>query len=689
MNHFSVAMASLHPQQAIWAKCFHPSGSFVEFRKEEVEQSIPSRFEQIVAKYPDRIAVKTRNQSLTYDALNTMANRVAQSLLAQRGEGEEPIALVIENDAPIIAAILGVLKTGKLYVPLDPLYPRARIADILEDSLARAVVTNTRNLTLARDLAHNGLQVINVDKIDSNLSPNPNLNISPDSPANILYTSGSTGQPKGVVQNHRNVLHEIMNYTNGVHICANDRLVLLSSPSFADAVRTTYGSLLNGASLYPLDIREEGLAHLADWMIQQGITIYRSVPAVFRHFVSTLTANEKFPDLRLIYSAGDSVSKVDVELYKTYFPPNCIFVNGLGSTESLTFRWYFIDKNTQIPCSTVPVGYAVEDMEVFLLDNNGKDPGLDEVGEIAVKSRYLSPGYWRKPELTRGVFSADLAGGGEQIYRTGDLGRMLSDGCLEHLGRKDFQVKIRGNRIEVSEIEIALLDVDTIKEAVVVARKDDSGDQRLVAYVVPHKRPGPTVNSLRHALRGTLPEYMIPSAFVLLDVLPLTANRKVDRRALPAPTPARPELDTPFVTARTPIEETLAVIWAEVLSLDQVGIHDNFFDLGGHSLLATQVISQVREAFHIEFPLRALFEKPTIDELAKVIIELEAQKIEAEELGHILADIQSLSDEEVQERVARGNIGSTQSPEAADNSLRPKNLLERPDRGRSIMEREQ
>lgn len=607
-------------QQALRAKCFHPSGNFVEFKREEVERSIPERFERMARKHRDRIAVRTKNHTLTYDALNRTANRVARAIVERCGEANEPIALLLENDAPMIAAILGVLKAGKMYVPLDTSYPRASISYILEDSQAGVIVTNSRNLPLAHELAYFGVQVVNVDEIDCN-SPvqNPNLNISPESPVNILYTSGSTGQPKGVVQNHRNVLHEIMNYTNGVNICAIDRLILLSSPSFSGTVRTIYGALLNGGGLYLLDIREEGLTHLADWMFRQGITIYRSVPAIFRHFVSTLAGKERFPDLRLIYLAGDSVSKDDVELYKAYFSPKCIFVNSLGLSESLTCRWYFIDKETQIPGGTVPVGYAVDDMEVLLLDDEGKESGFNQVGEIAVKSLYLSPGYWRKPELTEAVFSADVRGGRERIYRTGDLGRMLSDACLEHLGRKDFQVKIRGYRIDVSEIEMALLDLNTIKEVVVVARKDGFGDQSLVAYVVPHKRPGPTVNSLRYALKERLPGYMTPSAFVFLDVLPLTPNGKVDRRALPAPDQARPKLEETLVEPRNPIEEAVARIWAQVLGLERVGVDDNFFDLGGHSLLATQVISRVREAYQVELSLRSLFETPTVAGLADAV----------------------------------------------------------------------
>lgn len=617
-------------QKIIRAKCFHPSGSFIEFTKDEVEQSIASRFEKTARRYPNARAVKSKTQALTYDDLNQAANRVAHAIIERRGEANEPIALLLENDAPMIAAILGVLKAGKIYVPLDASYPRASLAYILDDSAARVVVTNTENLPLARELAHSGLELVNLDNMDGNSpAPNPDLAISPESLVYILYTSGSTGKPKGVVHNHRNVLHEIMNYTNAVHIGVDDRLALLSSPSFADAVRTTYSALLNGAGLYPLNIREEGLAHLTDWLIEQEITIYRSVPAVFRQFAGALTGSEKFPDLRAIYSAGDSVSKADVELYKKYFSPHCIFVNGLGASECLTFRWYFIDKETRISRSTVPVGHALEDMKVHLLDDDGKRVVFDQVGEMTIESRYLSPGYWRKPELTAAAFS-DAKGGSERTYRTGDLGRMSSDGCLEHLGRKDFQIKIRGHRIEASEVETALLGLETIKAAVVVARENGSGDPstgiktdlRLVAYLVPHERPGPAVHSLRRALEERLPDYMIPAVFVLLDALPLTPNGKVDRLALPAPDPTRPELGNPFVAPRSSIEEMIAGIWSQVLGLERVGVHDNFFDLGGHSLLATQIISRVRESCRIELSLRSFFDAPTVAELADVIQKL-------------------------------------------------------------------
>jgi len=639
-------------QQLIRAHCVHSTGAFVEFRREEIEQSIPARFEQQVRRYPERLAVETSGHSLTYAELNHAANRVARAILSRPGGGNEPVAVLLEQGAPAIIAMLGVLKAGKIYVPLDPAFPRARLAYMLEDSQAELVVTNSRNLSLAKASGQSGCQVMNVDELDAGLCTGDlGLPLSPTTLAYVVYTSGSTGQPKGVVQNHRNVLHKIMTPTNDFHICPQDRLCLLYSCSVGVGVRNIFCALLNGAALYPLDIKTVGLGDLAAWLIQEDITVYHSVATVFRHLLDTLTGREQFPELRLIFVSGEPVYPRDVERYKARFASSCVLVHGLGLAELSLARQYYIDKQTRITGSMVPVGYAVDGVKVLLVDEAGQEVDFNRVGEIALESPYLTLGYWRKPDLTRAAFLPDPAGGDARIYRTGDLGRMLPDGRLDHLGRKDFQVKVRGYRIEAGEIEGALLGSAEIKEAVVVAREDWRGEQHLVAYIVPAGTSAPSASTLRRALTETLPDYMLPSAFVTLTALPLTPTGKVDRRALPAPGRARPELETPFVTARTPVERVLAGIWEEVLGLDRVGIHDDFLDLGGHSLLATQIASRIRDVFRADVPLRSLFEAATVADMTVAIVQHVAEKVECDRPEPPWAEVERLSEDEVRRRL--------------------------------------
>jgi amino acid adenylation domain-containing protein len=606
-----------------------------------------------VSQYPRQIAVKTRDQVITYTALNRAANRLARAILAQRGEGEEPIVMLLEHGASAIVSILGILKAGKTYVPLDPSHPPDRINYILEDTKPGLIVTNDKNLSLASSFeaiqSMRRVFVLNMDKINTSLSnDNLGLTISPDTNAHIFYTSGSTGQPKGVPHDHRNVLHGIRIYTNDLYICASDRISLLVSCSFAGSRAEIFGALLNGATLCLYDIKEEGLDHLARWLIQEEISILAILPTLFGHFLNNLTREEKFPKLRFIVLGSESVTMRDVELYHRHASKECVLVNRLAMTETAgIITRFFIDQQTAITGSIVPVGYPVEGTKILLLDDAGEEVGFNRVGEIVVKSRYLCSAYWRRPDLTRAVFLPD-PGGDERFYWTGDLGRMRPDGCLEYLGRKDSQVKIRGYKIEVAVIEAALHELDIIKDAVVMAQEDQSGDRRLIAYLVPSSQPAPTISALRSALAETFPDYMIPSAFVMLEKLPLTPIGKVDRNALSAPGRARPELGNPFVPPRTPLERALVDIWAQVLKLDNIGIHDKFLDLGGNSLQATQIISQVSDVFQVELPLRALFESPTVASMATVVAQHQAKLIEGKELEQMLTELEGLSDEEVQ-----------------------------------------
>ena len=657
MHTFTDDLATLPPdQQRVRAKCYHPTGIFNPFPKEALEHSIPARFEAMARLYPDRLAVKTRHKAITYAELNQQANRIAHAILTVYGQDEEPVALLLQEGIAVATALLGALKAGKLFVALDPSFPATRLAVILHNAQARLLVTDSIHLPLAHKLAHQASNLLDIDALQYIYSTeNPGLSLAPNRLAYIVYTSGSTGEPTGVLYNHQSVLHLVKRLTNVYHICADDRLVALQSWSFAPAVRTVFCSLLNGAAVFPFDLKGEGVGKLAAWLLREQITITNLFASGFRQFISTLSGEEAFPHLRLLIMGGEPLYKSDVELYKKHFTPSCILAHVMGSTELSTTRMYFIDRETRLVDDIVPPGYAIEETDIILLDETGAAIRGHEVGEIAVKSRYLAVGYWGNDTLTAARFMPDPTGGEERIYLTGDMGMMLPDGCLVHRGRKEFLVKIRGYRINPSEIETALLGEESIQEAVVVARESPAGEQRLVAYVVPSSQYAPTVTDMRRSLAKTLPDYMIPTAFIMLEAFPRTPTGKVDRRALPVPGNSRPELNTTYVAPRTLVEKELTQIWAEVLSLDQVGIQDNFFDLGGHSLTASRVVYRVIQAFQLELPVRLLFDSPTVAEMALVIAANRAKLATQDELERMLSEVEAMSDEEAQRRVDETN----------------------------------
>ena len=627
---------------------------FVRFERSEIEQSIASRFEQQVRKHPANTAIKSKHYHWTYTELDGIANRIGRALACLSPEVEH-VALFFEHDAPMIAAMLGALKAGKTYVPLDPKYPPERLSWILEHAQAGALLTNDRNLTAAQRLTTSGARLINIDRlgaVDREIDlPGP----GPDRLAYILYTSGSTGEPKGVMQNHRNVLHFIRIYTNNLRISPEDRLTLLSSYCFDASVMDIYGALLNGAALYPIDVRHDGFANLAEQINDERITIYHSTPTVYRYFIDRLWSapaersgdgafdssmlsgsqshnvqsavaaalcrrTPKFPRLRLIVLGGEEVNRQDIESYRKHFSDECILVNGLGPTEATVALQHFIDQGTALSGESVPVGFPVEDTEVLLLSDQGKPVEIQ--GEIAIKSQHIALGYWRNPEATDAAFSGGNptvreGANSDRIYRSGDLGRRLADGSIRFEGRKDFQIKIRGFRVELGEIESILSRHPQVRESVVVAREIDGRDKQLVAYLAPQASQSPNEADLRNFLKQKLPEYMLPAAFVTLDELPLTASGKVNRLALPAPTNLKRE---PAKTAapETPVEKLLVPIWTDILGVN-TGIHDNFFEHGGHSLMAVRLFAQIENRLGHRLPLATLFEAPTIAELAAIL----------------------------------------------------------------------
>lgn len=589
-----------------------PRPAFVPFDRASLDGSIPDRFERQADADPGRLALGFEAQAWTYDALDRAANRVAAALLDRRAPWSGPVVLLIEQSPALVAAILGVLKAGGYYVPLETWHAPALVAGIAGEARAELILADGAGAAAGRE---SGVPMLRVDEVlaATGADERPGIAIPPGAPAYLYYTSGSTGRPKGVVDSHRNVLHNVMRYTNRLAIDRDDRLTLLQSPSFSGAVSSLFGAQLNGAAVFPYDLRRLGAAGLGQWLVRERITMYHSVPAIFRLAAAGAPG---FPDLRLIRLEGDGMSRADWVLFRERFPEGCILANGLGATECGLVRQFFIDPGMPVAGGVVPIGYPVEDMDVHVVDEAGRPLEPEQAGEIVVRSRYLALGYHGRPDLTAAAFSPDPHDPGMRTYRTGDLGRLRPDGCLEHLGRCDSRIKIRGEWVDLAEVEAAMLEIEGVREAAARVHADGAGEPLLVGYVVPADGHRHLVRALRSHVSARLAAPAVPSAFVLLARLPLTDNGKVDRAALPAPGRERPDLDTEFVPPGTGTEQVIAAIWAEVLELDRVGVHDHFFDVGGDSLRLTRVQARLRLRLGAELPLVTLFEYPTIQALA-------------------------------------------------------------------------
>ena len=587
--------------------------------QQDIEQSITRRFEHIAEIHAELPALKTSRHQLTYRELNCRANEIARLILDRCGEGNEPIGLMVQHEsAPL--GILGILKAGKAYVPLDPSYPEERSAFMLSDTEARLLVTDRETYSLAKSLGFDDSRHINLDNQDVTVSSN-NLTFaaSPEDLAYILYSSGSTGQPKGVMHRHRNVLHTIMKYSKVLEIGPSDRLSLLPSCSTSASVSDIFSALLNGALLKPYNIRDRGLSNLGEWLAQEQITICHSIPSVFRQLARNFKSGDQLPSLRFYKLGGEPTYRSDVDIFQERFSRGCQLYVAYGCTEIHNLCYFFIDRDTKLAGELVPVGKSFEGADISITDDDGATVDYDCVGEIVVTSQYLSPGYWHRPNLSADAFATASDNPTTRVYRTGDLGRIREDGCLEVLGRKDFQVKIRGYRVEPGEIESILRRQPEVDDVVVIAQEDALGDRQLVAYFT-QAHSQVDAAELRLKLKSQLPDYMVPAVCQRLDRFPLLPSGKVDRHALPKPDRLQAEVSSNFVAPRSPMEELIAKIWADVLNVERVGVHDNFFDLFGHSLLATVLMSRIHDECRVDLPLRSLFDYPTVSELADYIL---------------------------------------------------------------------
>ncbi|WP_159100124.1 non-ribosomal peptide synthetase [Streptomyces lunaelactis] len=582
--------------------------------------TIHELFEQQVARTPEAIAILCEGTQLNYAELNARANHLAHHLI-DRGIGVEDLVTVCVDRGPdMIVALLGVMKAGAAYVPLDPDYPAARLEFMLSDTRAPLVITQAH---LADRLPGSAAQLLidtDWETIATQRDTNPTPQAGPDNLAYIIYTSGSTGTPKGVMIQHRSMSNRLQEMRSRYGITDTDRVLQFASVTFDAAAEQIFPTLISGARLVMRGTEGWSPASIINTINSGGVTIGELTPALWEQVIPHLgNARTLTRDFRLLVLGGEQVPAAAVEqwfqhtsvpIYNTYGPTETT----ITATSSLITR----------PRNVILIGSPIANTEVFVMDRFGGLAPMGVPGELWIGGEGVARGYWNRPELTEErfvphPFSDDPDA---RVYRTGDLVRWLPEGNLEFLGRIDQQVKLRGLRIELGEIEAALSTHEDVAAATVIVREDTPGDKRLVGYCVPAAGRELTVADLRARLRTSLPDYMIPNWFVFLDTLPLTPSGKVDRRALPEPEGDRPDVDGDYVAPRTEVEQIIAGIWSEVLGLDRIGVHDNFFHLGGHSLLATRVINQIDLLTGLEVSLKKFFLTPSVAEISTHVLEL-------------------------------------------------------------------
>jgi len=579
--------------------------------------NIPAAFESRVRAHPARLAVQTMEAGCTYAELNRAANRLANRLQTERQGGLEPIALLFEHGAQAISSILGVLKAGHFYVPLHPHHNAETLRAILADSTAGLLVTNRLNLDLAARILPPGCSVLCLEDLPPDLPvADLELPLEMDHPGAIFYTSGSTGKPKGVLRSHLNLAS---NYTVTGRIGPDDRLSHLFSNSFGAAAAHLFGALLGGATLYPFDVKSAGFEELAAWLRASRITFLHPPVSVLRGLITGLPTGARFEHIRQVTLGGAALYRADIARFWEIFPEDCLLLHEMALTETGVLAMNAIRFDTEIEEERIPPGTVVPGKEVWIADEDGERLPPGETGEIVVRSELLALGYWGEPERTAAAFRADPDHPRLRTYFTGDLGRLDGSGRLEHDGRLDSRVKIRGFPVDLVEVEDALRALPEVRDAVVLAQETPQREQRLAAYLVPAGPTGISPAGVRAALMQELSDYQVPAAYCVLEAFPLTGNGKVDRRRLPPLLGLRPGWLPEPVPPRGETEEKLVQLWSGLLDVEPVGSRDDFFDLGGHSLAAGRLLSAVRERFEVEIPLQTIYENPVLADLAAAI----------------------------------------------------------------------
>ena len=588
-----------------------------------LDKCIHELFAEQVAKTPSNLAVVFENEELTYTELNCRANQLAHYLKNLGVKPEVLVGIYLERSPLIIISLLAILKAGGAYLPLDPALPSSAVALRLKDAEAKVLLTQQQ---LISNLPELPTKIVCLDSdreiIARESKENLYCEVKPENLVYTIYTSGSTGKPKGVAIEHRQLLNYFYAIQSILNLPPGSNYALVSTLA-ADLGNTViFPSLCSGGCLHIISSeRTSDPQEIADYFDRHPIDCLKIVPSHLKALLTTEHPDKILPRQQLIL--GGEATNWDLIDRVQQIAPECKILNHYGPTEATigvtTFEVLKGVKNNK--SATVPIGQAIANTQIYLLDSQGQTVPIGVPGELHIGGAGLARGYLNQPELTAEKFITnplvETFHETSLLYKTGDLARYLPDGNIEFLGRTDNQVKIRGFRIELGEIEAVLSQNPGVEQVVVTVSEDESGNRRLIAYVVSKQPQKPSISDLHNFSLSKLPEYAIPSAFILLKTLPLTPNGKIDRQALPAPDSTRPELEAVYVAPRTPVEEKLVEIWQELLNLEKVGIQDNFFELGGHSLLITQLLVRVRDIFKVEISLQSLFKLPTIANIAQ------------------------------------------------------------------------
>jgi amino acid adenylation domain-containing protein len=611
-------------QQESIRKRLRSRGSGYESFEISADDTIDGRFALQVKANPGKPAVVSDDSALTYLELDLRADSIRCALRRETDGIVAPIAILVAEPTAFVACALAVLKAAAFYIPLDPSFPENRNALILRESGARIILAERATQSLAARLASADQKVMCVDEV-TQLQGELHAPSEPTGLAYIVFTSGSTGVPKGVMHSHRTVLQVVKRYTDGLYVGSHDRVSLLSSFSVTASVAPLLSALLNGATVFAFSVLKNGLAALADWLDAQQITLYHSVPSLFRHLMQSVAEDRIFSNIEVVRLGGDSVYKADWELFKRHCRAAAVLVNSYGCSEISSVARFYMDAGSQLSDEIVPVGLPLRGVEISVVGPDGSQNSVteggeiiraaDAVGEIVLRSPYLSLGYWNDSERSRAVFTTAE---GVRSYRTGDLGSIRPGRGLVHVGRGDSQVKLGGFRVEIAEIEACLRGYKGVREAAVAVHTADHGERELIGFV--ELEPGPLQlgADIRTYMRAKLPAHMLPAEILILQKMPSTPNGKIDRGQLISGRQAQWN-QRRRQSSRTPEERHIAEVWARVIKSSQIGIDDDFFALGGSSILALRVMNELRPKAKAGFSLATILEHPTIRSLAQFI----------------------------------------------------------------------